>query len=268
MTTKLLGTALITGASTGIGAIYADRLAKRGYDLIMVARDVTRLESLAARLQVETGRMIEVSPADLTDRVQLAQIEARFAADPKITLLVNNAGMSMAGTLLNSPLETVERLIALNVTAPTMLSAAALRAFVARKAGGIIILSSVLALAPETFEAVYSGSKAFLLNLSQGLAKEAEPNGVRIQAVLPGATRTEIWERSGKDLAKVPAEKLMEADDLVDAALAGFDRGETATIPSLHNIKQWESMQQARLAMGPNLSRREVAERYRNNLQA
>jgi uncharacterized protein len=268
MTAKILGTALITGASTGIGAIYADRLAKRGYDLILVARDAARLESLAARLQVETGRTIEVSPADLTDRAQLAQIEAQLATDPKITLLVNNAGMSLPGTLFNTPAEIIERLIALNVTAPTMLSAAAVRAFVARKAGGIINLSSVLALAPEAFDGAYSGTKAFLLNLSQGLVKEASENGVRIQAVLPGATRTEIWERSGKDLANIPADMLMEAGDLVDAALAGFDRGETVTIPPLRDVTQWESMQQARLAMGPNLSRRDVAERYRNNSHA
>jgi uncharacterized protein len=269
MTTSIgLGTALITGASTGLGAVYADRLAKRGYDLIVVARDVARLESLAARLRRETGRAIEVLRADLTNRKQLAKIEARLAEDPKITLLVNNAGISMPGTLFNTASEIIERLIALNVTAPTLLSAVALRAFVARKAGGIINLSSVLALAPEMFDAAYSGTKAFLLNLSQGLVKEAAANGVRIQAVLPGATRTEIWERSGKDLALIPADWLMEAEVLVDAALAGFDRGETITIPSLADVKQWESMQEARLAMGPNLSRRDVAERYRDAMHA
>jgi short-subunit dehydrogenase len=268
MTTKVLGTALITGASTGIGAIYADRLVKRGYDLILVARDVARLESLAARLQVESDRTIEVLPADLTDRAQLGRIEVRLATDVNITLLVNNAGMSLPGTLFNTSLEIVERMIALNVTATTVLSAAAIRAFVPRKAGGIINLSSVLALAPEAFDGAYSSTKAFVLNLSQGMVKEADENGVRIQVVLPGATRTEIWERSGKDLAKIPADKLMEAGDLVDAALKGFDRGETVTIPSLRDIKQWESMQHARLAMGPNLSRREVAERYRNNSRA
>jgi short-subunit dehydrogenase len=268
MTTKASGTAVVTGASTGIGAVYADRLAKRGYDLILVARDATRLEALAARLRSETGRTIEVAAADLTARADLARIESRLASDPKITLLVNNAGMSMPGTLFDTPPETIERLIALNVTAPTMLAAAALRAFVARKAGGIINLSSVLALAPEIFDAAYSGTKAFLLNLSQGLAKEAAENGVRIQAVLPGATRTEIWERSGKDLANIPAEWVMEAGDLVDAALAGFDRGETVTIPPLADVKQWESLQEARLAMGPHLSRREVADRYRSALRA
>jgi short-subunit dehydrogenase len=132
------------------------------------------------------------------------------------------------------------------VTATTVLSAAAIRAFVPRKAGGIINLSSVLALAPEVFDGAYSSTKAFVLNLSQGMVKEADENGVRIHVVLPGATRTEIWERSGKDLAKIPADKLMEAGDLVDAALKGFDRGETVTIPSLRDVKQWESMQHAR----------------------
>jgi short-subunit dehydrogenase len=263
MTTNKTGTALITGASTGIGAVYADRLAKRGYDLILVARDAVRLEALAARLKRETGRTIEVVPADLTDRAQLAGIEARVASDPNITLLVNNAGITMPGTLFDTPPETIERLIALNVTAPTLLAATAVKAFVARKAGGIINISSVLALAPEMFDAAYSGTKAFLLNLSQGLVKQASESGVRIQAVLPGATRTEIWERSGKDLANLPAQWVMEAGDLVDAALKGFDRGETVTIPPLADVKQWDALQEARLAMAPNLSNRDVAERYR-----
>jgi short-subunit dehydrogenase len=262
VTQSKLGSALITGASSGIGAIYADRLAKRGYDLLMVARDVDRLESLKARLGMETNVSIEVIPADLTDREQLREIEVRLASDPKITLLVNNAGMSLPGTLFDTPIEIVERLIALNVTAPTLLAAAAVRAFVARKTGGIINLSSVLALAPEMFDATYSGTKAFLLNLSQGLVKEAGSNNVRIQAVLPGATRTEIWERSGKDVTQLPADWLMEAGDLVDAALEGFDRGETVTIPPLADIGQWQTMQDARLAMGPYLSRRDVAKRY------
>jgi short-subunit dehydrogenase len=268
MTTNILGTALVTGASTGIGAVYAERLANRGYDLILVARDAPRLRALADRLQRDSGRTVDVLTADLTDRTQLAKVQARLGSDTSITLLVNNAGMSLPGTLFDTAPEVIERLLALNVTAPTVLAATALQAFVTRKAGGIINLSSVLALAPEMFDAVYSGTKAFLLNLSQGLAKRAAENGVRIQAVLPGATRTEIWERSGKDVNQLPVDWVMEAGDLVDAALAGFDRGEVVTIPPLADAGQWESMQNARLAMAPNLSNRHVAKRYRTSFPA
>jgi len=255
--------ALITGASTGIGAVYADRLARRGYDLILVARDADRMEKLAERLRAETGRSIEILPADLTDAAQLADVERKFADDPAISLLVNNAGMSLNGSLLDNGPEQIERLIALNITAPTRLAGAAGKAFVARKAGAIVNIASVLALAPEMFDGVYSGSKAFLLNLSRSLAQTAEPQGVRVQAVLPGATRTEIWERSGKDVDAFPPEMVMEAGDLVDAALAGFDKGETVTIPPLADEGQWQAFDAARLAMGPGLSRREVAARYR-----
>ncbi|PSJ38454.1 SDR family NAD(P)-dependent oxidoreductase [Allosphingosinicella deserti] len=257
------GTALITGASTGIGATYADRLARRGYDLILVARDEARLDALAERLRSEAGRTIDVLPADLTDPVQRTRIEQRIDSDPALTLLVNNAGMSLEGTLATSPAETLVRLVALNVTAPTLLAAAAARAFVSRKAGAIINLSSVLALAPEMFDGTYSATKAFILTLSQGLAHEVGGSGVHVQAVLPGATRTEIWARSGKDVDAFPPEMVMEVGDLVDAALAGFDRGEVVTIPPLHDDWEWQAMQRARLALAPQLSRREVAPRYR-----
>jgi short-subunit dehydrogenase len=257
------GTALITGASSGIGAVYADRLARRGYDLILVARDAARMETLATRLRAETGRSIEILPADLTDAAQLATIAQRLSGDAAITLLVNNAGMSLNGSLLENGPEQLNRLIALNITAPTLLASAAGKALLARKAGGIINIASVLALAPEMFDGVYSGTKAFVLNLTIGLAKQVEPEGVRVQAVLPGATRTEIWERSGKDVNAFPVEMVMEVDDLVDAALVGFDKGEIVTIPPLADAAQWDAYEAARLALAPGLSRREVAARYR-----
>jgi short-subunit dehydrogenase len=256
------GTALITGASTGIGAVYADRLAHRGYDLILVARDVARLEALAERLRGETGRRVDVLPADLTDETQLETVERRIAEDQTLTLLVNNAGIALEGTLLDASPARVRQLIAINVLAPTLLAGVAARAFAGRGHCGIINLSSVLALAPEMFDPTYSGTKAFILNLSQGLAKQLADTGVRVQAVLPGATRTEIWERAGKDVDSFPPEMVMDAADLVDAALTGFDLGETVTIPPLADEAQWSAMQAARLTMAPGLSRREVASRY------
>ncbi|MES2057441.1 MAG: SDR family oxidoreductase [Pseudomonadota bacterium] len=268
MSSNTKGTALITGASSGIGAVYADRLAHRGHDLILVARDTARMETLAARLRDETGRSIEILRADLTDRADVATVEARLTGDPAITLLVNNAGMSLNGTLLDNEPDQIERLIALNITAPTRLAGAAARAFVARKSGAIVNIASVLALAPEMFDGVYSGSKAHLLNLSQSLANQLAPDGVYVQAVLPGATRTEIWARSGKDVDAFPADMVMEVGDLVDAALVGFDRRETVTIPPLADEGQWTALNEQRLVMQPVLSRRDVAARYRELVAA
>ncbi|MFC7477109.1 SDR family NAD(P)-dependent oxidoreductase [Dankookia sp. GCM10030260] len=263
MSSKPLGTALVTGASTGLGAVYADRLARRGHDLILVARDAARMEALATRLRAETGQAAEVLPADLTDPAAVARVADRLATDAAITLLVNNAGMSLKGGLLDNGPAEIQRLIALNVTAPTLLAGAAAKAFAGRRAGTIVNIASVLALAPEAYDGVYSGSKAFILNLSLSLAGRLRETGVQVQAVLPGATRTEIWERSGTDVNAFPPGMVMEAGDLVDAALRGLDRGETVTIPPLADEAQWTAYDAARLAMGPNLSRRDVAPRYR-----
>ena len=270
MTQALNQTALITGGSTGIGAVYADRLAHRGYDLILVARDQARMEALAERLRGETGRAIEVVRADLTDQADLARVAGRFASDPTIALLVNNAGLSMTGDAISVEPAEIARLVALNITAPTVLAGAAGKAFVARGEGAIINLASVLALVPEMFDGVYSGSKAFLLNLSQSLTAQYGAKGLYVQAVLPGATRTEIWERSGKDVNAFPPEWVMDVDDLVDAALTGFDRRETVTIPPLADadLPQWDAMQASRAALGGKLSNRSVADRYRETALA
>jgi short-subunit dehydrogenase len=263
MTSNAKGTALVTGASSGIGAVYAERLAKRGYDLVLVARAKDRLEALARRLREATGRKVEVVPADLAVSADLARVVERVETDPSLSLLVNNAGIALNGGLLDNGPDALQRLIAVNITAPTLLAAAAGRAFVARKAGTIVNISSVLAVAPERFDGVYSGSKAYLLNLSLSLAQTAGEAGVTVQAVLPGATRTEIWERSGKDVDALLPGLVMAVDDLVDAALLGLDRGETVTIPPLADESLWDTYTEARLGLAPNLVAREVAPRYR-----
>lgn len=263
MTQANSGIALVTGASSGIGAVYAERLARRGHDLVLVARDGARMQALADRLTAESGRSVEILPADLTDGDDLAGVATRLAQDSGITLLVNNAGMALSGGLLDNEAPALERIIALNVTATTVLAGAAARAFRARGTGGIINIASVLALAPEMFDGVYSGTKAFVLNLSLSMAGQLAADGVHVQAVLPGATRTEIWERSGADIDAFDREMVMDAGDLVDAALTGFDRGETVTIPPLADPALWDAYHQARVAMMPHLSKREVAPRYR-----
>ena len=260
--TNSKGTALITGASTGIGAIYADRLAKRGFDLILVARNQTRLDALAKRLTSETGRSVDTIVADLNDRADLAKIETKLRGNAGITLLVNNAGVGAAGPLLNSDVEKMDEMIRLNVGALTRLTYAAVPGFVARDGGSIINIASIVAISPETLNGVYGGSKAFVLAFSQSLQHELADKGVRVQAVLPGATATEFWDIAGLPVQHLPTEIVMSAENLVDAALAGFDQGESVTIPSLPEKSEWDAFDAARRAMSGRLSSAVAASRY------
>ena len=262
MSTTTKGTALITGASSGIGAVYADRLAKRGYDLILVARNQSRLDSLAKRLQAETGRSVETIAADLNDRADLAKIETTLRTNAGITLLVNNAGVGAAAPLLSSDIDKMDEMIRLNVGALTRLSYAAAPGFVARGAGTIINISSIVAISPETLNGVYGGSKAFVLAFSQSLQHELTQKGVRVQAVLPGATATEFWDIAGLPVHNLPTAIVMSADNLVDAALAGLDQGETITIPSLPDKAEWDAFDAARRAMSGKISSSVPASRY------
>src|SRR5258708_26287839 len=250
-TTKSKGTALITGASAGIGAVYADRLAKRGYDLILVARNQSRLSALAQRLKSETGRSVETVAADLNDKADLARIEATLRNNAGITLLVNNAGVGAAAPLLSSDVEKMDEMIRLNVGALTRLTYAAVPGLVARGGGTIINISSIVAISPETLHGVYGGSKAFVLALSQSLQHELAQKGVRIQAVLPGATATEFWDIAGLPVSNLRAGTVMSAEDLVDAALAGLDQGEIVTIPSLPDKPQSDGYEAAHRPMPP-----------------
>jgi short-subunit dehydrogenase len=256
------GTALITGASSGIGAIYADRLARRGHDLILVARNQRRLEELAARLRDETGRSVEILPADLNDDTDLRRVETILQTNSAISMLVNNAGIGGAAPLLASDVDAMDRMIRLNVLALTRLTYAAAPAFVARGSGTIINIASIVAISPETLNGVYGGSKAFVLAFSQSLQHELAEKGVRVQAVLPGATATEFWDVAGLPVSNLPAEIVMAAQDLVDAALAGLDQGETVTIPALEDKSEWDAYDAARRAMAGKLSRTKPAGRY------
>ena len=255
------GTALITGASTGIGAVYADRLAKRGYDLILVARNEQRLSESAARLK-STGRRIESIVADLTNKEDVQRVAERLSTDPSITALVNNAGLGSARKLLDEKIDDLESMIYLNVTALTRLALAALPGFIARKNGLLINIASVVALAPDLLNGTYSGTKAYVVNFTQALKSELAGTGVTVQAVLPGATATPFWEKSGRPVEYLPAEIVMTAEDMVDASLAGLDQHELITIPALPDAIDWEKYEAARKALGPNLSRKFPADRY------
>jgi short-subunit dehydrogenase len=255
------GTALITGASTGIGAVYADRLAKRGYDLILVARSAERLSEVAAQLQ-STGRRIKTLAADLTKKEDVQRVAERLSSDSAITALVNNAGTASVAKLVDAKIDDLEAMISLNISALTRLTFAALPGFVARRNGLIINIASIVALAPELLNGTYSGSKAYVVNFTQSLKNEVEGKGVTVQAVLPGATATPLWEKAGRPVEHLPSEIVMTAEDMVDASLAGLDQHEVITIPSLPDIADWERYEAARKGLGPNLSRRKPAARY------
>ena len=256
------GTALITGASRGIGAVYADRLAKRGYDLILVARNQARLKALSARLTSETGRSVTPLPADLNDKGDLAKVETTLRDDQTITMLVNNAGVGSVAPLLHADVEKMDDMIALNITALTRLTYAAAPAFVARGAGTIINIASVVGISPETLNGVYGATKAYVIALSHSLQHELADKGIRIQAVLPGATATDAWEIAGLPYQNLPASIVMSPEDTVDAALVGLDQGELVTIPPLHDGDEWTRFEAARRAISKRFGNSVPAPRY------
>jgi short-subunit dehydrogenase len=256
------GIALITGASTGIGAVYADRLAKRGYDLILVARTKDKLDDVAKQIQSTTGRRAEILQADLSLPADVKRVADRLASDSSITAFVNNAGIASASKLLESDPEYLDQMIQINVTAFTRLAVAAASNFVKYSRGLIINIGSIVALAPELLNGVYSGSKAFVQNFSTALKNELADKGVTVQVVLPGATATPLWEKAGVPIDSLPPEWVMTTEDMVDASLAGLDQGEFATIPALPNVADFEAYEKARLALAPNLSRKAPAARY------
>ena len=260
--TNIKGTAVITGASSGIGAVYADRLAKRGYDLLLIARRADRLEQIAERLRSETGRKVDLFPADLTDELDLARVEVLLKETPGITLLVNNAGLGGALKLVDSDVDQMSSMISLNVTALTRLTYAIVPKFVSRRSGTIINIGSIVAINPEALNGVYGGTKAFVLAFSQNLHNELEGTGVRVQVVMPGATATDFWDLSGRPLEQLPTGIVMTSAALVDAAMIGLDRGELATIPSLQDGGLYTAYESAREAMIGKLSSARPAQRY------
>ena len=255
-------TALITGASAGIGAIYADRLARRGWNLILAARSGERLSEVAARIQRDSVS-VETIVADLGSHSGQRQLAERLLADPSITMLVNNAGFGSTAPLLDSDPDVMAQMIELNVGAVARLANAAAKAFASRGEGTIINMASIAAVAPRILNGVYGGTKAFVLALSQSLHRELAPKGVRVQVVLPGATATDFWAVSGTSVDALPQEIVMSPEAVVDAALAGLDLGELVTLPSLPEVSDWQAFDEAREALLPNLSRVTPAARYR-----
>ncbi|MGX8012704.1 SDR family NAD(P)-dependent oxidoreductase [Mesorhizobium sp. ORM8.1] len=255
------GTAVVTGASSGIGAVYADRLAGQGYDLVLVARRADRLQELADKLAYAYGSKVKVIAADLSDDADVRRVGQAIAADESVTLLVNNAGLGGAPVVATADADVAERMIKVNVIALTRLTRAVLPGLLARNRGAIVNIASVLAF-DTSFGGIYSGTKAYVVNFTEALHREVAGTNVTAQAVLPGATRTDFWEVSGGDIDQLPKEIVMTADDMVDAALVGLARGEAVTVPALADAAKLDTFLGARQAFFGSLHADKPAARY------
>jgi uncharacterized protein len=238
--------AVVTGASSGIGAVYADRLAKRGYDLVLVARRLDRLEALAEKIRKAHGVNVQALQADLEMESDVSKVERLLSTNPAVRLLVNNAGLARLKPLEQSPAQDLLAQIALNITSLTRLTHAVLPAFVKRNDGAIINIASVLSIHALPVSAVYSGTKSFVMNFTRGLQDELANTGVKVQLVHPATTATEIWDNSGIPLSALNQATVMTTENLVDAALAGFDKGEKVTWPSVADATLWDKYDEAR----------------------
>lgn len=257
-----LGTAVVTGASAGIGRVYADRLAKRGYDLILVARRGDRLDSVAAALRSAHGVAVQTIVADLAHPADLEKVAAALVADKRITMLVNNAGASTVAPLASTSKADVDAMNNVNVLALVRLSHAILPEFLARKQGTLINIGSVLGFFWLPNSSVYSATKAYVHNFTRALQDEAAGTGVTVQLVLPAATATDIWDLSGLPLSQLDPARVMTPEDCVDAALAGLDLGEAVTMPAVENIALFQAYESARLALAAASANGRPASRY------
>ena len=237
MSMQGLGTAVVTGASSGIGKVYADRLAQRGYDLLLVARRADRLEALARELKERHGVNARALVADLGNATELERVAQTIAGDPSITMLVNNAGTNAVAPLADTKQENLQAILNLNVVALTRLTIAVLPGFKERDRGTIINISSAVAFQPYAYLSVYGSSKAYVSMLTRTLQDELAGTNVTAQLVTPAATVSEIWDVQGFPLSAVDPAIVMTTEDCVDASLRGLDMGERITVPSLGDVQ-------------------------------
>ena len=262
--------ALVTGASSGIGAAFAERLAKDGYDLIIVARRSNRLEELAQRLQNRYPAGVEVLVADLSQHASLRAVEKRIADEPALDLLINNAGFGGYMPFVELDPDKAEELINLKVLAVTRLTRAALPGMIARGHGSVINVSSRLAFSGAMGSsqlpkrATYAGANAFINTFSQLVQSELEGTGVNVQALCPGVVQTEFHEQVGIDPSRYPAAIVMKPEDLVEASLAGLKLGEAIYIPAMEDTELLIQIQESQKRFFEQTRSGRIAERYRS----
>ncbi len=244
-----MGTAVVTGASSGIGKVYADRLAKRGYDLVLVARRADRLQAVQKELTDRYGVAVKHIVADLEKAADVESVSTAIANDPAITMLVNNAGTSAMGTLADATPAKLETLIQLNIVALTRLSMAVLPGFKERNRGVIVNIGSVVGFDGYPYTAIYGATKAYVLNFTRSLQQELAATNVIAQLVAPAATVSEIWDVMGYSLSNLDPAIVMTAEDCVDAALKGLDMGEKISAPSVQDADLVSRFEQASSAL-------------------
>lgn len=221
-------TALITGATAGIGAAFARRLASDGFDLVLLARDEARLRRAAEEYRARHGVAVEVLPADLATDEGIGTAERRLSEGPGIDLLVNNAGFGQRDTFPASPIDAELAMLRVHCEAVLRLTHAALPGMLARRAGGVINVASVAAFFSR---GTYGASKAWVVSFSESAAQEIAGSGVRMMALCPGFVRTEFHQRSNMDTSGIPGFLWLDADKLVSAALRDFRRGYALSVP-------------------------------------
>jgi short-subunit dehydrogenase len=262
--------ALITGASSGIGAAFAERLARDGYDLVVVARRRERLMALAERLHGAHGIVVEVLAADLIRADDLLRVEQRLAADDAVSLLVNNAGFGGYAPFLDLDPDRAEELIRLHTVAPVRLARAALPGMVARGRGAIVNVSSMLAYSagapisgPFPKRAVYAAAKSFTNTFTEILHGELEGTGVQVQALCPAIVRTEFHRVSPIDMSRMPADSIMEPEGVVQASLTALRLGEVICVPFLDDASMLTESRNGAFREAMSTRRDTVAPHYR-----
>ena len=261
--------ALVTGASSGIGRAFAERLARDGHDLILVARDRERLEKLATRLKYEHGANVEVLVVDLSKPADLRRLESRIAAEEALDVLINNAGFGGYMPFVKLDPDKAEELITVQVLAVTRLTRAALPGMIARNKGIIINVSSRFAFSGPVSgdrlpkRATYAGTKAFINTFTQLLASELQGTGVRVQALCPAVVRTEFHLRMGMDPNRFPAEIVSTPEDVVQASLAGLELGEVICLPGMEDPALLSRLEEEQRKMFEGSGAGTIASRYK-----
>ncbi len=236
---ELLGRALITGGTAGLGAEFARQLAAQGHDLVLVARDEARLASTSDELAAAHGVQVEVLAADLATDAGCAAAAARIGDDTvPVDIVVNNAGFGMYRRFGAAPLADEERQLDVNVRAVLRLTHAAVQAMVARHRGRIINVSSVAGFVPRGGNATYAASKAWVTLFSEALSIQLAGSGVSITAICPGFTHTEFHQRAGADMSHVPDRLWLDAETVVREGLADAEKGKPISVPS----RQYKAM--------------------------
>jgi uncharacterized protein len=256
------GIAVLTGATGGVGALYAVGLAERGYDLVLVGRHQEKLDAVAADVKQKANVKVETLIANLGEAKDLLRVEERIASDPAVTALINDAGAASFSPSAKLSAKAIDEMVSVNITALTRLTRAVLPGFLARSGGTIVNFASALAFHPWPEMGVYGASKAYVVSFSQALQGELAGKGVLVQVVSPPATDTNFWSKAGLPVSNLPPANVMKPRDLVDAALKGLDRGESWVFPSLPEQAAWDDHQKTRQALVGGLMRGAVAARY------